>query len=264
MNGAAGLLQRLRDLAEAEGLAGLGVADLTAPEAQRQVVRQGGEWLARFPRGVSLMARLQDALVDELPERRGEPGVARAYEFHVYQSINGQLDRAALSVARALQEAGYDAVPLPASLTLDRVRLTGHLSHKLVAHRAGLGWIGRSCLLITPQAGPRVRLATVLTTAPLVPTLPTASSDRVRGCGRCRACADACPAAAFTGRAFDEAEPREARMAAAACGAYLQACDGDERRGRVRGLRRRLPPRALSPGQGATAGAGRPAGVVGR
>ncbi len=32
---------------------------------------------------------------------------------------------------------------------------------------AGLGRIGKSCLLITPEAGPRVHWATVLTDAPM-------------------------------------------------------------------------------------------------
>ena len=34
--------------------------------------------------------------------------------------------------------------------------------HKLAAVRAGLGWIGKSSLLITRKYGPRVRLSTVL------------------------------------------------------------------------------------------------------
>jgi epoxyqueuosine reductase QueG len=32
---------------------------------------------------------------------------------------------------------------------------------------AGLGWIGKSCSLISPHFGPRLRLVTVLTNAPL-------------------------------------------------------------------------------------------------
>ena len=127
----------------------------------------------------------------------------------------------------------------------------GHLSHKLVAHLAGLGRIGRSCLLLTPGAGPRVRLATVLTNAPLDPFAlrlwgdedaagvgaaaepdsggSGAALDDVAGaeasdtCDDCRRCVEACPAEAFTGRLFDPTEPREARMDVHACEAYRQS-----------------------------------------
>ncbi|MCK9565162.1 MAG: hypothetical protein M0Q43_03825 [Methanothrix sp.] len=62
-------------------------------------------------------------------------------------------------------------------------------SHKLAAHMAGLGWIGKSCLLITPEAGPRVRWASVLTDAPMKAT-GYAMAER---CGECRKCVDVCP-----------------------------------------------------------------------
>jgi epoxyqueuosine reductase QueG len=34
---------------------------------------------------------------------------------------------------------------------------------EMAAQLPGLGWIGRSCLLVTPEAGPEVRRFTVLT-----------------------------------------------------------------------------------------------------
>jgi epoxyqueuosine reductase QueG len=59
---------------------------------------------------------------------------------------------------------------------------------------AGLGWQGKSLLLVTPQYGPRVRLVTVLTDAPLVPGAPPRNR-----CGKCMQCHDACPANAIKG-----------------------------------------------------------------
>ncbi len=56
----------------------------------------------------------------------------------------------------------------------------------LVARDAGLGEIGRMGLLMTPELGPRVRLAVVTTTLPLVP------------CIHCRKCAVACPSDAIS------------------------------------------------------------------
>jgi len=84
-------------------------------------------------------------------------------------SVNANLDRSALLVAKKLQKAGFGAYPIPASQYVNTSRLEGAISHKLVVNLAGLGWIGKNCLLITPKNGPRLRFATVLTDAPLKP-----------------------------------------------------------------------------------------------
>lgn len=96
---------------------------------------------------------------------------------------------------------------MPASKTVDPDKFIGVFSHKLAANLAGLGWIGKSCLLITPDYGPRIRLATILTDAPL-----KASSMISSKCGNCMECVNICPAKAFTGASFNPLEPREARF----------------------------------------------------
>jgi len=85
----------------------------------------------------------------------------------------------------------------------------------LVAHLAGLGWIGKSCLLITPQYGPRVRLASILTDAPLESgeLLPSE-------CGGRRDCVEVCPPKAITGVPFRPSEPRDVRFRAQLCRDY--------------------------------------------
>lgn len=119
--------------------------------------------------------------------------------------------------------------------TVDR-EIRSIFSHKLAAHLAGLGWIGKNCFLVTPDHGPRVRWVSVLTDAPLQPT-GTPMDPR---CGNCTVCIDICPEKAFTGRMFAATEPREARFDASACdrhfweleqahgvpvcGLYLYAC----------------------------------------
>jgi len=87
----------------------------------------------------------------------------------------------------------------------------------LAAHLAGLGWIGKSALLITPEHGPRVRWGTVLTDAPLVAGTPM---DEM--CRDCDECVIGCPAHAFTGQAFDRPRPRSEIFAAEACYHYLR------------------------------------------
>ena len=149
-----------------------------------------------------------------------------AYRGHGYDVLNTRLDQITARLYSALQREGSRAFPIRASQMVDRERLLGRFSHKLAAHLAGLGWIGKSCLLVTPQVGPRVRWATVLTDAPLEAGQPMAER-----CGSCSACVDACPARAFTGRAFREDEPREMRFDAHACHAYQR--QDEERRGTI-------------------------------
>jgi epoxyqueuosine reductase QueG len=202
----------LRETALALGANLYGVADL-APA--RELVRQlGGELAAQFPRAVSIGVALPSAIVDQLC-RHEDRRVALAYQSHGYDAINVRLDQLASRVTSILQQAGHRAFPVAASQTIDRERHHGLFSHKLAAHLAGLGWIGKSCLLVTPQVGPRVRWVTVLTDAPLATGQPL----RER-CGSCTECVDGCPAHAFTGRRFREDEPREARFDVHKCYAY--------------------------------------------
>jgi len=189
-----------------------GIADL-AP-ARQFITSQGGEFLGRFPRAVSVGVRLPEGIVDELPRHR-QPAVALTYDYTAYTIVNGTLDRITLALSRILQAGGYLALAVPSTQTVDKTRLRGLFSQKLAAHLAGLGWIGKSCLLITPDHGPRVRWATVLTDAPLEPGAPLAQR-----CGTCKLCVEACPTQAFTGAGFVESEPREARFNAHACEAY--------------------------------------------
>jgi epoxyqueuosine reductase QueG len=205
---------RLRQLAEGEGVDFFGVADLSP--AREEIERQGGPGVAGYPRAVSIGIRLLDPIVDELP-RRGERAVAVSYRTHCYDVINGRLDLAASKLGGELQRRGYRAYPVPASERADDERICAVFSHKLAAHLAGLGWIGKSCLLVTPEAGPRARFATVLTDAPL-----EAGEPMVERCGECTECVEACPVSAFTGQNFREGEPREARYDARRCESYFR------------------------------------------
>ena len=67
------------------------------------------------------------------------------------------------------------------------------LLERELALRAGLGFQGKSTLLIAPGVGSYVVIGELLLDLELAPT-PAASA----GCGTCRACMDACPTRAFT------------------------------------------------------------------
>jgi epoxyqueuosine reductase QueG len=209
------LSKRVSELANGLGADFVGIADL-AP-AREAICEQGGEKLASYPFALSVGIRLMDSIIDELPNRH-QRWVAATFRLHAYDLVNARLDAITSRAASLLQNEGFRALPIPASNVLDTTKLIGAFSHKLAAHLAGLGWIGKSCLLVTPQVGPRVRWATVLTNAPLeVSGRPLDSR-----CGECTNCADICPAKAFTGRIFQDNEPRSMRFNAHACKAYLQ------------------------------------------
>jgi epoxyqueuosine reductase len=209
----AGLTARLESLAKDMGATHFGIADL-APARQR-ISEQGGEFLTQFPRAVSHGFVLSDGIVNTLVHHENIAAL-NTYWHYVYQIVNPRLDSISLMLAQSLDKAGFQAYVVPASQTVDRTRLVGVFSHKLAAHLAGLGWIGKSALLITPEHGPRVRWGTVLTDAPLEAGTPM---DKM--CRDCDVCVKACPAHAFTGKAFDKPRPRSEVFAAEACDSYL-------------------------------------------
>ena len=217
------LVEGLRDVAIGAGADLFGVADVVS--AREAIRAQGGDLLATYPRAISVGVMMPSDIVDLLPNHL-DPLVEMAYRGHGYDVLNARLDQVAARLYSALQREGHRAFPIRASQMVDRGRLLGRFSHKLAAHQAGLGWIGKSCLLVTPQVGPRVRWATVLTDAPLAIGQPMAER-----CGACTACVDACPTQAFTGRAFRADEPREMRFDVHKCYAYQR--QEEEQRGTI-------------------------------
>jgi len=207
--------KRIKKLVEVENADFFGVADLSP--AHYAIKEQGGSLVAEYPRSISIGIRLLDVLVDELPNRH-ERAVALNYRHHAYDIINRRLDLIASRLSSLLQDEGYHAYPIPASERYDDERICAVFSHKLAANLAGLGWIGKSCLLVTPEAGPRVRWVTVLTDAPLKAT----GKPMEVQCGDCQHCVDICPPSAFTGRSFRKEEPREVRYDARKCEKYFE------------------------------------------
>jgi len=165
--------------------------------------------------GISLAVRLDDGVVDGLlAENNPRPGEPTPAYARLYAEANHRLDTMALRVMRFIQGRGYRAEAIPASETL--LGHHGALPHKAVARQAGLGWIGRHVLLIVPGAGPRVRLSTVLTDAPL-PTGEPIDGD----CGECRRCLEACPVEALRFVPYQDYPPRHEALDVARCAERL-------------------------------------------
>lgn len=208
------LNKQIADLADQNEATYVGVANLSL--AHDAILEQGDPVMAGYPYSISLGIAMPNDIVDQLPNRSSRL-VAVNYKQHSYHTINLRLDAMASVIGSFLQRNGYGVMPIPVAEHYDHERLCAAFSHKLGAHLAGLGWIGKSCLLITPEHGPRVRWTSVLTDAPLQPT----GHPMEQKCGNCTECVDICPAKVFTGRTFHENEPREARYDAKKCEGYF-------------------------------------------
>jgi epoxyqueuosine reductase QueG len=161
----------------------VGIADL---KLLRDVETVPKDLLDGFNYAISIAVKLPTAVFEQL-EDAPTPLYAQ-----VYNNANLLLDQIALKLSSHLEGQGYCALPIPASLPLDMERFTSNLSAKAVANAAGLGWQGKSLLIVTPEHGPRVRFATILTDMPLTPDRPVENR-----CGTCCHCTDACPASAI-------------------------------------------------------------------
>ena len=186
---------------QGQGVSLWGAADLrgfSSPEYARG---------RRFPRGLSWAIPMDPRIMAEI--RRG-PNQRYADE---YARVNARIDDLAAALVTEIQGRGFPAKALAASRRTDAIHFAGDFPHKTAATRAGLGWIGRHCQLITRNFGPWIRLGTVFTTA----DLPCGPPKERNFCGKCTRCIDACPAAALKGKAWVPGVSRDEILDAHAC-----------------------------------------------
>lgn len=113
-----------------------------------------------------------------------------------YARVNAKINLLCESLAAQIREKGDQALALAASVRSDTVNIKGDFPQKTAATRAGLGWIGKHCQLVTRSFGSWVRLGTVFTDMALA-CGPAIEKDF---CGECRRCVEACPARALKGK----------------------------------------------------------------
>jgi len=162
----------------------VGIADLELMRKGLPIIPQN--LLDPYTFGISIGIILKDEIIDEIidcptPE----------YAQH-YKNINLILDGVAYQIVQWIVKKGFTAKLIPASLIIDEKNLLGNISHKAVARMAGLGWQGKSLLIVNPEYGPRFRLATIFTDMHLIPDYPIENR-----CGNCIECVQACPASAI-------------------------------------------------------------------
>ncbi|MFC1947447.1 4Fe-4S double cluster binding domain-containing protein [Chloroflexota bacterium] len=185
------LAEDIRSFLESEGADIVGFADLRSlPAAVR----------SDYPYGVSIAVALDPVIIRKIING---PDLEYLLE---YRRANELLDSLGDKAVRFLEEKGYRTKWFSATNTgIDRDTLSTALPHKTVATRAGLGWIGKCALLITPEFGSAVRITSVLTDAELPAGTPKNNSD----CGDCRICVDICPGNAVTGREWEAGMSRD-------------------------------------------------------
>lgn len=110
----------------------------------------------------------------------------------VMESAQQYLNAGAIAVqlSECIQNLGYPA----------RAHIDGNyrVVCPLVARDAGLGEIGRMGLMMTPELGPRVRIAVVTTDLPLIADQRQPDPTMHDFCLKCRKCADICPSQAIS------------------------------------------------------------------
>lgn len=186
---------------------------------------------------VSLVFHLSDAVVDQI-----DTAPTHTY-FQHYRTMNAYIDSVAHQLVMALQSQGYSAAAVPASQSIEG--LAGLFSHKKAAVRAGLGYIGKSCLFISNTYGPRVRLGTVFTNAPL----ETVCMKQESLCGDCNICASSCGAMAIKNVEFCEGMSREDIYDAKACSDYMKDKFKHIGRGAVCGVCMKVCPKGIQTNQ---------------
>jgi epoxyqueuosine reductase len=165
-----------------------GTADLTG-----LIDEKFGEY--RF--GISIGRRLDDKIIDAIVNG---PTI-EYYDF--YNQINKELAETAKIIKNELQKIGIASIIIEPTISTSSkefekylTTLTVDLSHKMVATRSGLGWIGKTDLFISKAFGPRLRLVSLLINQkPDKDSYPIENSR----CGACNICVDKCPAQAANG-----------------------------------------------------------------
>ncbi len=168
----------------------VGIADLTLLKERFPVTPP--DLLDGYHRGVSVGIGLDREIVEEISR-----GPTVAYANH-YREVNRALDDLTAKLVARIGEEEHRALAVPASDVIGQEDWRGAISHRAVGRLAGLGWSGKSLMLVNPIYGPAFRLATVLTDMDLEPDTPMENR-----CGSCTECVDACVAGAILDRGTD-------------------------------------------------------------
>ncbi|MHA1361375.1 MAG: 4Fe-4S dicluster domain-containing protein [Candidatus Freyarchaeota archaeon] len=168
-----GFWRELREFAQETGVL------MGYTKVPRTLIFKGKKIL--FPNAIVLAMEMRKSEIDKAPEQEAGIETMRVY---------AELGEAANKIASFLREQGCKA---QASHPLG-----GLVLYPPLAARAGLGYPGRHGLLITPQFGPRQRLAAVFTDIENMPYTESNEHTWIRDfCYECGLCVRECPGGAI-------------------------------------------------------------------
>jgi len=150
--------------------------------------------------GISIGRKLDDKIVDKITD-----GPTEEYYAH-YLEINKLLEKLTQKISRELNASGIDSINIEPTISTDDLEtkysdsLQAELSHKMVATRAGLGWIGKTDLFVSKKIGPRLRLVSILVKTPVKSLSAPVETSR---CGKCDLCVKICPVNAGNGKLWN-------------------------------------------------------------
>ncbi len=207
------LTSKLREMAFELGVNTFGVSDLNLLSDYETFPK---DLLKSYSRGISVGLKIPDEALEKLPESRP------IYAKHT-TALNNRLDFIAYRLSIFLESSGYKALSIPASNVINDLDWRSHISHRAIARTAGIGWIGKSLNLVTKEYGPRLRLASILTDAPLETGAPLENN-----CGKCQRCIDYCIVKALKNNNFkDYPKEREISLDIDTCVSKLEEFSKD-------------------------------------
>lgn len=154
-----------------------------------------------YPAGISIGKRLDNEILDPV-----ENGPTLEYYNH-YRETNKDLTELSIAISNELKKLDIKCIPVVPTFPMGSEEFKPYLktlrykiSHKMIATRAGLGWIGKTDLFISREFGPRLRLVSILIDRTLNANRKTIDRSL---CGNCDICVVRCPAHAANGMLWD-------------------------------------------------------------
>ena len=200
------IIQEVKELFEKEGSARglkgvLGIApfrevyEALLPVQQRLLEEASGERLAPLvERGsvISIAYAYPEYALDAIAVKQGDGYDKEEWNIYAeeYRRLNDALNETAARLAVETSGTAIPATVMGMASEINRVEdyYSMAISHRVAAEQSGIGWKGKNELIVNPNYGCAIRLASVVTDLALERTAPTPI-----GCGDCRACLDACP-----------------------------------------------------------------------
>lgn len=167
-------------LAEIEAVAqGLGISGIGYTKVKETHLFK--ESIVLFKYAMFFTVEMKKTAIEQAPSKKTIQEIFRTYY---------ELGRAVNLISDFLREKGFNAQAIPA--------IGSNLNLTVMARDAGLGGFGKNGLLITPDYGPSVRLAAVLTDIENLPVNQRLDYDWLPDfCATCHACVKKCPAQAI-------------------------------------------------------------------